>query len=798
LPKEIVLYLCRDEQSKKMLQDFQSVLNLFPKPERPKLKVKLVKINHPKEFPSFLQQLEELYGGVYTLEFKKLNIEKLPAIVVDGEKISEGKYLGKEEIRDLLLLPVEIESSINKRLMLASVVGDAESVEMLLKNGANPNYRDKDGWTPLHYAAYRGRVDVAELLIKHGAEINAKDNDGATPLHLAAQKGHVDVAELLIKYSAEVNARSNNGRTPLHAAALGDHVKVAELLIKHGAEVNARDDNGTTPLHYAASWGHVDVAELLIKHGAEINAGDKNGYTPLHLATYHGQVKVAELLIKHGAEINAKDNDGEAPLHRAALNGHAGVAELLIKYGADVNAKTNDGYTPLHLAAQEGHADVVKLLLESGADPTVRDNDGKSPLDVARERGDFRARATVIVLEKFIASRLAVLGVEAPELYAGEWGKVIVRVRGLGEARISIEGDVEFEASESLELRGEKSVELLVKPSASGQVPVKISLETLGIKATRSFTLQVKSRVDLAVKFLVGRRVELDQLEGDFREKLRPLRRPFRLGRLKCRSLLGQGGFATVLVCMDEFGVSYAVKMPTQVYTELTSVRGGAPTQVNVDLKSFMREVEALRSVSGHPCIVGFHAFLDSPPALVFELCKYSLRDVLRHGGLGPVRAAEVLVQIADALAFLHSKGYVHGDVKPENILFSFEGVPKLSDFNTAKALATISKTKPGYTPGYAAPEQLWKEEKVTEKADSWALGLVLYEAVTGKPLLPLDDLGYREAVARLEREKLAFESTGVREIDELVESCLKVNPVDRPSVKQIRDALAKFLVTRI
>ena len=52
----------------------------------------------------------------------------------------------------------------------------------------------------------------------------------------------------------------------------------------------------------------------------------------------------------------------------------------------------------------------------------------------------------------------------------------------------------------------------------------------------------------------------------------------------------------------------------------------------------------------------------------------------------------------------------MHGDVKPDNILFSFEGVPKLSDFNAAKALATISKTKPGYTPGYVAPEQLgWR-----------------------------------------------------------------------------------------
>jgi len=139
----------------------------------------------------------------------------------------------------------------------------------------------------------------------------------------------------------------------------------------------------------------------------------------------------------------------------------------------------------------DGHVDVVKLLLESGADPTVRGNDGDSPLDGARKWGQGDAAR---VIEEFIASRLAILGVEAPELYAGEWGKIIVRARGLGEAWISIEGDVEFEAPKSLELRGEKSVELLVKSSASGQVPVKITLETLSIKVTRMFTLQVKAR----------------------------------------------------------------------------------------------------------------------------------------------------------------------------------------------------------------------------------------------------------------------------------------------------------------
>jgi len=248
-----VLYLCRDEQSKEMLQDFQSVLTLLPKPERPKLKVKLVKINDPRDFPSFLQQLEELYGGVYTLEFKKLGIEKLPAIVVDGEKVSEGKYLSMEEIRDLLGLPVKIESIIDEKLMRASEKGNAESVEMLLKKGANPNYRDNDGFSPLHFAAFYGRAKVAEILIRHGAEVNARDNDGNTPLHTAAKWGNVEVVKLLLKSGADPTVRNNDGKSPLDVARESGQSEVARVIEKFTASRLAIL-GVETPELYAGEW----------------------------------------------------------------------------------------------------------------------------------------------------------------------------------------------------------------------------------------------------------------------------------------------------------------------------------------------------------------------------------------------------------------------------------------------------------------------------------------------------------------------------------------------------------------
>ncbi|MCC6005620.1 MAG: ankyrin repeat domain-containing protein [Thermofilum sp.] len=601
-------------------------------------------------------------------------------------------------------------------------------------------------------AVEKGDIVKVRYLLEKGANANARDSRGATALHKAASQGNVHIAQLLIEHGADVNSRNEYGATPLHYSKNGE---VAELLIKHGADVDARDSDGWTPLHYVAEKGYLDVAKVLILHGASINAKTFLGLTPLHLAAEKGNIEVIKFLITHGADVNSRDAQGD---------------------------------TPLHLSVLSGLTDVVKLLLENGADPNIRGINNRTPLELAREMG---YQDIVRVLEEYLsAMSLAIVGVEHGELFLDEWGKIILKVKGAGKASVKVEGDVLFQSPLSVDLSGETLIEVPIKPRATGEIPVTVTVESHGKKESKLVTLRVRTRVEFLLDWLLGRPVQL----GLPSPGIKRLEKTIRLGDLECRGYLSTGGFATVLVCVDGLGISHAVKIPSQVFLELLA--SGTPTRIEIDLKPFLREVDVLRNASMHPCIVRFERFLDSQLALVFELCRCSLRDVLRQGGLGPVKAAEILVQIADALAFLHSKGYVHGDVKPENILFSFEGVPKLSDFNTAKALATVSKRTPGYTPGYAAPEQL-KGEKQTEKADSWALGLVLYETITGKPLLPLDELEYKEAVAKLEKGMLTIGSTGVKEIDELVRLCLRINPAERPSALQIRDALAKYLLSQ-
>jgi len=101
-------------------------------------------------------------------------------------------------------------------------------------SASDVNWKDQNGKTLLHYAAWKGHKEIAELLIANGADVNAKDDKGGTPLHVAAWEGHKEVAELLIAKGADMNAKMEDGETPLDYAKR--HPETADLLRKHGGK----------------------------------------------------------------------------------------------------------------------------------------------------------------------------------------------------------------------------------------------------------------------------------------------------------------------------------------------------------------------------------------------------------------------------------------------------------------------------------------------------------------------------------------------------------------------------------
>jgi ankyrin repeat protein len=121
-------------------------------------------------------------------------------------------------------------------------------------------------------AAKSGDVAKVRLLLATDAGlVHARDIDGSTPLHCAAWRGRLEIVALLLEAGSDVNAQNRNehwGTTPLHAAAHANQAGIAQLLIEHGAEVNARDLNGKTPMHHTTFHNAKAAARLLQKYEA--------------------------------------------------------------------------------------------------------------------------------------------------------------------------------------------------------------------------------------------------------------------------------------------------------------------------------------------------------------------------------------------------------------------------------------------------------------------------------------------------------------------------------------------------
>jgi tRNA A-37 threonylcarbamoyl transferase component Bud32 len=156
----------------------------------------------------------------------------------------------------------------------------------------------------------------------------------------------------------------------------------------------------------------------------------------------------------------------------------------------------------------------------------------------------------------------------------------------------------------------------------------------------------------------------------------------------------------------------------------------------------FLREAKALARLS-HPHIVAVHDFGRSAGLcyLVMEFADGpSLRQILAAQPMPLPQAIEVLIQVCDALAYAHAQHIVHRDVKPDNILVDRRAGVKLVDFGIAKLAGratletalTVSRQVMG-TFFYIAPEQFERPREVDQRADIYALGVVLYEVLTNE-----------------------------------------------------------------
>ena len=207
-----------------------------------------------------------------------------------------------------------------------------------------------------------------------------------------------------------------------------------------------------------------------------------------------------------------------------------------------------------------------------------------------------------------------------------------------------------------------------------------------------------------------------------------------RLGHYRILALLGRGGMADVYRAEDErLGREVALKaVPPEFARD--------PERV----ERFEREVRAAARLS-HAGIVTVYEFGRG------EGLHFYTMELMRGGdlkgrirshpeGMAEAEARSVAAAITRALDYAHRRGFVHRDVKPENILFDEDGTPQLADFGIAKAMGSGTRmTATGMSigsPHYMSPEQA-RGQAVDGRSDLYSLGVVFYEMLTGR--LPFD-----------------------------------------------------------
>jgi len=248
-------------------------------------------------------------------------------------------------------------------------------------------------------------------------------------------------------------------------------------------------------------------------------------------------------------------------------------------------------------------------------------------------------------------------------------------------------------------------------------------------------------------------------------------------GRYRLEREIAQGAIGAVWRAVDmATGTPVAVKM----------LRPEAAEQP--DLVQCFRVEYGLLDAVKHPSVVRPYKLVETDGALaiVMELIEGEdlRRRVRRDGPVPPAIAANIVAQVADALAHLHAHGIVHGDVKPGNLVVPADGGPvRLVDFGVARRMADSPPVSIHATPEYAAPEVVGGAAP-SPTADLYALGIVLFELLCGRspfrgggPLQVLRRHGMCAAVPPPGLPPIVWP---------VIEECLSPDPARRPDARLV------------
>jgi hypothetical protein len=256
---------------------------------------------------------------------------------------------------------------------------------------------------------------------------------------------------------------------------------------------------------------------------------------------------------------------------------------------------------------------------------------------------------------------------------------------------------------------------------------------------------------------------------------------------------LGRGGMGVVFEVQDP-------NLPRTLALKLLLKRKASESS----LERFLREARVLTKVE-HGGVVRVHDLGESPEGPYLVMAKVtgeSLAERLARGGpLRPREAAELVAALAEAVEAVHAAGVLHRDLKPANVMLRPSGAPVLLDFGVARDEEAERLTRTGTTlgtPSYMSPEQARGESSASlgPATDVYALGVLLYEVLTGRPPFEGPPLTVLGAILSMDPEPPSRVRPGIpKALDAICLRALRKNPAKRPpSAAALGEDLTRFL----
>jgi serine/threonine protein kinase len=272
-------------------------------------------------------------------------------------------------------------------------------------------------------------------------------------------------------------------------------------------------------------------------------------------------------------------------------------------------------------------------------------------------------------------------------------------------------------------------------------------------------------------------------------------------GKYEIEKEIGKGGMGVVYLA------NYSEDFGTETFTKQVALKTINPSLKlePKNIKIFLKEIKTLAELE-HPNIARFLDIGTSEKGKPFFVMEYvegaTLIEHCNKNKFSINERLEFFRQILDAINYSHSKGFIHCDIKPNNILVDSKGTPKVIDFGIASKYGSfiVGKNQTtffqnAFTPNYASPEQIKGEKNLSETTDVYSLGVVLYELLSGQlPIELSESESYPNLISTLEKNvPLTLKRSITKVIDETERERLILER-DCQTISQLKNDLSSNL----